>query len=141
MWSTNDLRTWTVSSGLPLDGAALVSTGITGPGGFVVTVTGAGSPTTASVVSPTGAPQWERLAALPTGTTSVTGTPGGGFDALVPANSVLSVYATGVDGVGPAPETAGAHPVRIVGLTGDRRAPGATVGPVGANGRRAGGCG
>ncbi len=100
VWSTNNLRTWTVSSGLPLDGAALASTGITGAGGFVVTLTGGGSPTTASVVSPTGAPQWERLAAPPPGTTSVTGTPGGGFDALVPANSVLSVYSLGTLGWG-----------------------------------------
>ena len=63
-------------------------------------MTGGGSPTTASVVSPTGAPQWERLAAPPPGTTSVTGTPGGGFDALVPANSVLSVYSLGTLGWG-----------------------------------------
>ena len=91
MWSTNALRTWTVSAGLSLDGAALVATGVTGPGGFVVTTRASGYAPTASVVTPTGV-QWHSLPALPSGTTSVTGTPSGGFDALVPAPSALSVY-------------------------------------------------
>ena len=91
MWSTNGLRTWTVSTGLPLDGAALLSTGVTAAGGFVVATDGSGAGPTASVITPTGS-QWLALPAPPAGTTSVTGTPAGGFDALVPEGSTLSVY-------------------------------------------------
>ncbi len=94
MWSTNGLRTWTVSAGLPLDGAALVSTGETGPGGFVVASRAPGFAPTASVITPS-ATQWQPLPALPAGTTSVAATPTGGFDALVPSQSVLSVYGLG----------------------------------------------
>lgn len=98
MWSTNGLRTWTVSAGLPLDGSALSSTGVTGAGGFVVALPGGGgSPPTASVIAPTSS-QWLSLPALPTGTTSVASTPTGGFDALVPAQSTLSVYGLGSQG-------------------------------------------
>ncbi len=101
MWSTNDLRTWTVSAGLPLDGAALVSTGVTGPGGFVVTSSGGGPPT-ASVVTPTAA-QWQRLPALPRGTTSVTGHPGRGVRRpgarTSPSSSVFALGTSGWDRV------------------------------------------
>jgi hypothetical protein len=99
MWSTNGLRTWTVSDGLPLDGAALASTGVTGAGGFVIATRGGGSGPTASVISPSGT-RWQALPALPSGTTSVTATPSGGFDALVPEQSTLSVYGLGSVGWG-----------------------------------------
>lgn len=97
MWSTNGLRTWTVSAALALDGAALFSTGVTGAGGFVVAASGGGSAPTATLITPT-ASQWQALPALPSGTTSVTATPVGGFDALVPVQSTLSVYGLGSQG-------------------------------------------
>jgi hypothetical protein len=99
MWSTNGLRTWTVSPGLPLDGANLLSTGETAAGGFVVATDGGGATPTASVAAPT-AVEWEALASPPAGTASVTATPAGGFDALVPAQSTLSVYGLGSLGWG-----------------------------------------
>ncbi len=49
---------------------------------------------TASVITPS-VTQWQPLPALPSGTTSVAATPTGGFDALVPSQSVLSVYGLG----------------------------------------------
>jgi hypothetical protein len=91
LWSGNGLRSWTVSSGLALGTGRLASTGVTGPGGFVIAVAGPGGRGAASVVSPsTGG--WQRLAPLPHGSESVTATPEGGFDALVPNQSTLVVY-------------------------------------------------
>ena len=94
MWGTNRLRTWTVSAGLPLDGAGLLSTGVTPTGGFVIAAYGSGAGPTVSVVTPT-VVQWQSLPSPPSGTTSVTATPTGGFDALVPVQSTLSVYGLG----------------------------------------------
>jgi hypothetical protein len=97
MWSTNGLRTWTVSDGLALDGTAPFSTGVTAAGGFVVATRGGGTSPTASVITPTATP-WQALPALPSGTTSVAATPAGGFDALVPVQSTLSVFGLGSRG-------------------------------------------
>jgi hypothetical protein len=99
LWSGNGLRSWTVSTGLALGRGRLASTGITGAGGFVIAVAGPGGTQAASVVSPsTGG--WERLAPLPPATESVTATPEGGFDALVPNQSTLVVYGLGGTGWG-----------------------------------------
>ena len=97
MWSTNGLRTWTVSDGRPLGGGGLLSTGLTPTGGFVIAAGGGEAAPAASVVTPTAA-QWQALPPPPSGTTSVTATPAGGFDAMVPAQSTLSVY--GLNGQG-----------------------------------------
>jgi hypothetical protein len=97
MWSTDGLRSWTVSAGLPLDGTSLLSTGLTAAGGFVVAARGGDMSRWSSTVSPSGS-QWRRLPAPPSGTTSVTATAGGGFDALAPVGSVLSVYGLGATG-------------------------------------------
>jgi hypothetical protein len=94
LWSTNGLRTWTVSAGLPLGTAPLRSTGVTADGGFVITFGTGGSGLAASTLAPA-APRWRSLSRPPTGTTSVTGIPGGGFDALDPRGTTLSVYALG----------------------------------------------
>ncbi len=99
MWSTNGLRTWTVSAGLPLDGADLLSTGVTATGGFVVATTGRRPPPPRRW-SPRRPPSGSPWPSLPAGTTSVTATPAGGFDALVPAQSTLSVYGLGSLGWG-----------------------------------------
>jgi hypothetical protein len=94
MWSTNGLRTWTVSAGLPVGTAPLRSTGVTAAGGFVIEYGTGRSDLAASTLAPA-ASQWQSLSGPPAGTTSVTATPGGGFDALVPMGSTLSVYALG----------------------------------------------
>ena len=94
LWSTNNLRTWTVSAGLPVGAAPLRSTGVTAAGGFVVAYGTGGSGLSASTLAPA-ASQWRSLSGPPTGSTSLTATPGGGFDALVPMGSTLSVYALG----------------------------------------------
>jgi hypothetical protein len=91
MWSINGLGPWTVSAGLQLNGASLVSTGVTAAGGFVVSARRGMNVRTASVLIPPGS-QWKSLPALPSGTTSVTGGPDGSYDALVPAESTLSIY-------------------------------------------------
>jgi hypothetical protein len=97
MWSTNGLGPWTVSAGLPLDGASLLSTGVTGAGGFVVSTRRGSAAPSASTVGPTESP-WKSLPPLPSGTTSVTAGPGGSYDALVPVQSTLSVYGLGTSG-------------------------------------------
>lgn len=97
MWSTNALRTWTVSAALPLAGTGLVSTGVTAAGGFVVLTGGGGTGSSASAIAPS-APSWHSLPAPPSGTASVTATPSGGYDALVPVASTLSVYGLGAQG-------------------------------------------
>jgi hypothetical protein len=99
MWSTNALRTWTVSAALPLSGVGLVSTGVTAAGGFVVVTGGGGTGPSASVITPSN-PAWSSLPALPPGTASVTATPAGGYDALVPVASTLSVFGLGSQGWG-----------------------------------------
>ena len=99
MWSTNGLRTWTVSDGRLLDGAGLLSTGVTPTGGFVIATGGGEAAPAASVITPT-AVQWQALPPPPSGTTSVTATPAGGFDAMVPVQSTLSVYGLGGQGWG-----------------------------------------
>jgi hypothetical protein len=91
MWSANGLGRWTVSAGLPFGGASLLSTGVTGAGGFAVSTRHGNAVPTASVLAPTGS-QWKTLPQLPSGTTSVTAGPAGSYDALVPVQSKLSVY-------------------------------------------------
>ena len=44
VWSTDGLRTWSVSAGLPLDRGVLTATGTTPTGGFVVTTAADGRP-------------------------------------------------------------------------------------------------
>jgi hypothetical protein len=97
LWSTNGLGPWTVSAGLPLDGASLLSTGVTGAGAFVVSTRRGSAAPSASTVGPTESP-WKSLPPLPSGTTSVTAGPGGSYDALVPVQSTLSVYGLGTSG-------------------------------------------
>jgi hypothetical protein len=97
LWGTNGLGPWTVSAGLPLNGASLLSTGVTATGGFVIATRRGSTAPSASVVGPTGS-QWKSLPLLPSGTTSVTAGPGGGYDALVPIQSTLSVYQLGSTG-------------------------------------------
>ena len=91
LWSTDGLRSWTVSSGLPLGRIPLASTGVTGAGGFVVTTAGPDGKSGVAVADQS-APRWLHLASPPAGTSAVVATPGGGFDALVPRQSVLDVY-------------------------------------------------
>jgi hypothetical protein len=91
MWSASGLGPWTISAGLPVGGVSLLSTGVTGAGGFLVSTRRGSSVPSASVVGPTGS-QWTSLPPLPSGTTSVTATPSGGYDALVPVRSTLSVF-------------------------------------------------
>jgi hypothetical protein len=95
--SADGLGSWTVSTGLPLDGASLLSTGVTATGVFVVSTRRGSAAPVASVLGPTGS-QWKSLPSLPSGTTSVTGSPGGSYDALVPVQSTLSVYQLGGTG-------------------------------------------
>ncbi len=92
LWSSNGLRTWSVSAGLPLAGGVLVSTGTTVGGGFVVATKGTGGSRSASDIGASGT-EWQSLAPLPADTASVTGTPEGGYDALVSQQSTLVVYA------------------------------------------------
>lgn len=99
LWSANGLRTWTVSAGLSLGGGVLLSTGSTGSGGFVVAAKGADGSSTASDIAASGT-EWQALARLPSGTASVTATPAGGYDALVPRQSTLVVYALAPTGWG-----------------------------------------
>jgi hypothetical protein len=96
MWSGNGLASWTVSAGLSLDGSSLLATGVTAAGAFLVS-TRHGSDLSASVLGPMGR-QWESLPRLPSRTTSVTATPAGSYDALVPVQSTLSVYGLGGTG-------------------------------------------
>jgi hypothetical protein len=95
--SADGLGSWTVSTGLPLDGASLLSTGVTATGGFMVSTRHGRAAPSASVLGPTGS-QWKSLPSLPSGTTSVTAGPGGSYDALVPAQSTLSVFQLGSTG-------------------------------------------
>ncbi len=99
LWSSNGLRTWSVSAGLSLAGRALLSTGTTGGGGFVVATEGTDGSRSASGIVASGT-EWQSLAPLPKGTTSVTGTPQGGYDALVSQQSTLVVYALAATGWG-----------------------------------------
>ena len=97
LWSTNGLRTWTVSAGLPIGGASLLSTGVTAAGGFAVATRSGNAVPSASVLGPTGS-RWKALPPLPSGTTSVTAGPAATYDALVPVRSTLSVYQLGSNG-------------------------------------------
>jgi hypothetical protein len=97
MWATDGLGPWTVSTGLLLDGASLLSTGVTSTGGFVVSTRRGRAAPSASVLGPTGS-QWKSLPSLPSGTTSVAAGPAGSYEALVPVRSTLSVYLLGSTG-------------------------------------------
>jgi hypothetical protein len=99
LWSGNGLRSWTVSTGLALGRGTLISTGVTGSGGFVIAVDGTSGMPAASAVSPSTG-RWVGLAPLPPDTESVTATPGGGFDALAPNQSTLVVYGLSDSGWG-----------------------------------------
>jgi hypothetical protein len=99
LWSGNGLRTWTVSAGQSLDGGALLSTGLSPDGGFVIASKGSDGTVSAWTVGGS-ATQWQPLARLPSGTTSVTSTPDGGYDALVPQQSTLEVYGLASTGWG-----------------------------------------
>lgn len=98
MWSTDDLKRWTISNGFPLAGGVLTATGTT-TSGFVVTITGEAT-RSAAVVSPAAA-VWRGLTAPPAGTSTVVATPDGSFDALVARQSNLDVYALGPAGWSP----------------------------------------
>jgi hypothetical protein len=89
LWSTDGLKTWSESSGFPLGGDTLVSTGSTGNGGWVITAAGSGVDRAAQVAFP--GVTWKSLAAPPTGTSAVVVTPAGALEALVGANSTLVV--------------------------------------------------
>ena len=99
LWSANGLRTWTVSAGRSLDGGVLLSTGTTVGAGFVIAIKGTDGSRSASDIAASGT-EWQSLARLPTGTASVTGTPEGGYDALVSQQSTLVVYALAGTGWG-----------------------------------------
>lgn len=99
LWSANGLRTWTVSAGQSLDGGVLLSTGTTVGGGFVIATKGTDGSRSAWDIVASGT-EWQSLAPLPKGTTSVTGTPQGGYDALVSQQSTLVVYALAATGWG-----------------------------------------
>jgi hypothetical protein len=98
MWSTDGLKSWTISAGLPVAGGNLTSTGTTTTG-FVVATTGADARRSASVVSP-GTSRWHDLLAPPAGTSTVVATPDGSFDALIASQSTLDVYTLGPGGWG-----------------------------------------
>jgi hypothetical protein len=95
--SANGIAGWKVSSGLKLNGDALLSTGQTADGGFVVVRRDRGTVLSGWVVSSNGL-EWKPLPQLPAGTTSVTAGSPGTFQALVPDQSVLSVYDLGTTG-------------------------------------------
>jgi hypothetical protein len=92
MWSGGSFSSWTISGALPLNGAALLSTGVTNAGDFIICIRAKSAVASASVVASQGQ-QWQSLPALPSGTTSVTATPAGKYEALEPVASVLSIYA------------------------------------------------
>jgi hypothetical protein len=91
MWSANGLGIWTVSAALPVGAAPLLSTGVTAAGAFVVSVRHRSAASSASVVGSLGS-RWSSLPPLPSGATSVTAGPAGGYDALAPDQSTLSVF-------------------------------------------------
>jgi hypothetical protein len=94
LWSTDGLKTWTVSAGYPLGRAALVSTGSTGTGGFVVASRlAAKGAVRAAESGPAGTSgsAWNVLPALPATVSAVAATPSGGLDALAGRNSTLTV--------------------------------------------------
>ena len=64
LWSTDGLRSWTVSSGLPLGRIPLASTGVTGAGGFVVTTAGPDGRAVADS-RPPGGSTWHRRRRAP----------------------------------------------------------------------------
>lgn len=95
--STDGLATWTVSGNLPVGGDALVSTGTTTAGGYVVVTRSPSGTLVASTEDPTSG-RWSTLAPLPGGTSSVVATPAGGFDALIAHQSTLLVDTLGPGG-------------------------------------------
>jgi hypothetical protein len=97
MWSTDSLKSWTVSVGLPLAGETLTSIGATTTGGFVIATTGTDARRSASAVSPS-AGGWQDLVPPPAGTSAVVATPDGAFDALIANQSTLDVYTLGSGG-------------------------------------------
>jgi hypothetical protein len=101
LWSSDGMRTWTVSAGLPLTGSTLTSTGVTASGGFVIATSsgtsGHGRLTRAATIDPS-ATAWRTLTPPPSGTTAVVATPTGSFDALLGHNSTLTVDTLGADG-------------------------------------------
>lgn len=97
MWSASGDGPWTVSTGLPLSGASVQSTGVTDSGGFVVSTRLGSAHPSASVIGPHGS-QWKSLPPTPAHTASVTAGPEGTYDALVPVQSTLSIYGLGSAG-------------------------------------------
>jgi hypothetical protein len=97
LWGTGTPAGWTVAAPLPLGGAALISTGVTASGGFVIAARGTDDRRMAAVVEPS-AGSWKVLAPPPAGTGSVIATPVGTFDAFVPDQSTLDVDTLGGDG-------------------------------------------
>jgi hypothetical protein len=95
LWSSDGLRSWTASAGLPFSGATLISTGVTADGGWVIAGSRPrrGAPARAMVaatIGPSGA-HWQTLAPPPVGTSAVAATPDGSFEALLGHGSTLTV--------------------------------------------------
>jgi len=97
LWSSDGLKSWSVSASLPLGRGSLTSTGVTATGGFIVTVRGADGSASASAISPSGGP-WRPLTPPPAGTSVVVGGPDGVFDALIADQSNLDVDTLGSGG-------------------------------------------
>ena len=97
LWSSDGVKSWSVSASLPLGRGSLTSTGVTATGGLIVTVRGADGSASASAISPSGGP-WRPLAPLPAGTSVVVGAPDGVFDALIADQSSLDVDTLGSGG-------------------------------------------
>jgi hypothetical protein len=100
--STGGLKSWRVSSGLPLAGATLASTGVSADGGLVVAGSkaghgGHGRVTWAATIGPSAA-SWQILSPPPSGTSAVVSTPTGSFEALGGRNSTLIVDSLGPGG-------------------------------------------
>jgi hypothetical protein len=91
-WSADNAQHWTVSSPLPLNGAAVASAAF-GPEGTAAVITTGG---TAAVITSTGS--WQRLPVLPAGTATLAAGLAGQTDALAVHRGTLTVWQLAVDG-------------------------------------------
>ena len=86
-WSTSSGARWTLSPPLPLHKAALRSAS-PGPGGsMAVVLTGNQAQTITAADAP-----WRPLPALPPATATLAPGPGGGWDALAPHHTKLTIW-------------------------------------------------
>lgn len=87
--SSDGMKSWKVSSSLPIAGGQLTATGVTESGGPVV-LFGSGKSERSAWVS-VGTGQWQQLATPPAGTSAIVAGPNGSFEALIADRSTLVV--------------------------------------------------